>query len=145
MADQAFDTVKQDLRKAESKASQAHGGQPPKDSDVSKMSRTLQSIVDQSTDKSKEIEERKANLPKPEPPPITPPRDERAVGVGSGAHEGPLSGQNDTSNTQYGPATAGSSVRESGSELHKDTQPMADVGRQAKENLEGLPKDALRR
>lgn len=67
------------------------------------------------------------------------------MGVGSGAHEGPLSGYNDTSNTLQSPATASSSVRESGSELHKHTRPMGDVGRQAKENLEGLPKDALGR
>lgn len=102
-------------------------------------------MVDQGTDKSKEIEEHKANLPKPPQPPVSVPRDERAVGVGSGAHEGPLSAQNDTSNALHGPSTAGSSVRESGSELHKHTQPMGEVGRQAKENLGDLPKDALKR
>ena len=32
-----FDTTAQDIRKAESKVSQAHGGNPPKDSDVSAM------------------------------------------------------------------------------------------------------------
>lgn len=102
-------------------------------------------MVDQNTDKGKEIEETKSNLPKPEQPPVSVPPDTRAMGVGSGAHEGPLSHQNDTSNALHGPATAGSSVRESGSELHKHTQPMGEIGRQAKENLGDLPKDALRR
>lgn len=99
----------------------------------------------QPQNKAQEIEQHKSNLPKPEQPPTTAPADTRAMGVGSGAHEGPLSGQNDTSNTQFGPATGGSSVRESGEELHKHTRPMGDVGRQAKENLEGLPQDALKR
>jgi hypothetical protein len=37
MADQTFHTTTQDIRKPESKVSQAHGGNIPKDSDVSAM------------------------------------------------------------------------------------------------------------
>lgn len=102
-------------------------------------------MVDQNTDKAREVDQHKSNLPLPEEPPTASDwrsADQRTVGVGSGAHEGPLSGQNDTSNSLREPATAGSSVREDGSELHKHTLPMDDVGRQAKDNLKDLPKDA---
>jgi hypothetical protein len=37
MSDQTYNTIKQDVRKAESKAAQSHGGDPPKDSNVSAM------------------------------------------------------------------------------------------------------------
>lgn len=106
-------------------------------------------MVDQeNSNKGQKIEEHKSNLPLPEDPPATSDfgsADQRTVGVGSGAHEGPLSGQNDTSNILHGPTTATSGVREDGAELHKQTQPMSNVGRQAKEGLEGLPRDALGR
>ena len=44
-----------------------------------------------------------------------------------------------------GPATAGSSVREASDEWKTPTEPTSGVGRQAKEGLEGLPKDAKSR
>ncbi|RMJ28854.1 hypothetical protein PHISP_00305 [Aspergillus sp. HF37] len=143
MSDQTYNTIKQDLRKAESKAAQSHGGNPPGGSNVSAM----KSVIDQNTDKSKEVDEHKSNLPLPEQPPVASDfatANAETVGVGSGAHEGPLSGQNVTS-AGRGPATGGSSVREDGAELHKNTEPTGDVGRQAEENLSGLPKDALAR
>lgn len=65
------------------------------------------------------------------------------VGVGSGGVEGPFSGDGDTS--LRGPATAGSSVRESGEELHTNTAPLGAVGRQGEEHLKSLPKDATTR
>jgi hypothetical protein len=111
------------------------------------LTRGLQSVIDQNTDKSKEVDEHKSNLPLPEQPPAASDfatANAETVGVGSGAHEGPLSGQNVTSAAK-GPATGGSSVREDGAELHKNTQPTGDVGREAEENLGGLPKDALAR
>jgi hypothetical protein len=37
MSDSTFHTTAQDIRKAESKVSQTHGGNPPANSDVSKM------------------------------------------------------------------------------------------------------------
>lgn len=101
----------------------------------------------ENSSKGQQIEDHKSNLPLPEQPPTTSDwrsSDQRTTGVGSGAHEGPLSGQNDTSNVLRGPATATSGAREDGAELHKQTQPMSDVGRQAKDNLEGLPRDALK-
>ena len=43
-----------------------------------------------------------------------------------------------------GPATSESSVRTDGEQLGKNTQdPNSGVGRQGKDNLDGLPKDAL--
>lgn len=69
--------------------------------------------------------------------------DERNVNVGLGGREGPVSGDNNTA--LHEPATAASSVRRSGDEWHQETQPMANVGRQGKDNLSGLPKDATAR
>lgn len=156
-----FDTTGQDIRKAESKVSQAHGGNPPKESDVSAMKvrhplsfspssipilTAIQSHISQTTDKKKDIEQTKANLPLPEQPPVASDwssADQRTVNVGSGGREGPISGEGNSALRE--PATAGSSVRESGSEWHKNTEPMGNVGRQGKDNLQGLPKDALSR
>ncbi|PKY08922.1 hypothetical protein P168DRAFT_323967 [Aspergillus campestris IBT 28561] len=137
-----IDPTGQDIRKAESKVSQAHGGNPPKESDVS----ALKSHISQTTDKKKDIEQTKANLPLPEQPPVASDwssADARTVNVGSGRTEGPVSGEANSALRE--PATAGSSVRESGSELHKNTAPTSNVGRQGKDNLDGLPKDALAR
>ncbi|KAI9931912.1 hypothetical protein ASPWEDRAFT_493029 [Aspergillus wentii DTO 134E9] len=142
MSDQTFHTTAQDLRKPESHIAKVQGGKTPKDSDVS----MLKSVIDQNTDKSKEIEEHKSNLPLPEQPPTASDwqsADQRNVNVGSGRVEAPLSGDGDTALRE--PATASSSVRQSGEELHKNTAPLSNVGRQGKDNLDGLPKDALAR
>ena len=66
------------------------------------------------------------------------------MNVGSGGIE---------SNFTYGapgeglrdPATSDSSVRTDGAELLKNTDAPGKVGREGKEGLDGLPKDALKR
>ncbi|KAJ5937763.1 hypothetical protein N7454_004105 [Penicillium verhagenii] len=141
MSDATFHTTRQDLRKEESKISQKHGGNVPADSDVSKM----KSIIDQNTDKSKQIDETKANLPLPDQPPVASDwnsADQRTVNVGSGGVSGPIS--YDPNSGLEGSTTAQSSVRVDGNALHKNTAP-GNVGRQATEGLDHLPSDATSR
>ncbi|GLI71973.1 hypothetical protein PoHVEF18_000140 [Penicillium ochrochloron] len=142
MSEQTFHTTRQDLRKDEARIAQQHGGKNPSDSKVSQM----KSLVDQNTDKSKQIDEAKANLPLPDQPPVASDwnsSDQRTVNVGSGGIEGPISADNDTA--LRGPATAGSSARIDGAEMHKTTAPGGNVGRQRVEGLENLPSDATTR
>jgi hypothetical protein len=90
----------------------------------------VQSIIDQNTDKQADIEKTKANLPLPDQPPVASDwnsADQRAVNVGSGGIEGPISGENNSA--LRGPATASSSAREVGEETHRNTQPTSNVGR----------------
>lgn len=100
------------------------------------------SMLESNTDKAKEIDQRKANLPLPEQPPAAgdlKSMNADTVNVGWGGRvEGDFKG--DTAFRD--PATAASSVRESGDELHKPTAPMGDVGRQGKDNLKDPPMDA---
>ncbi|PYH99686.1 hypothetical protein BO71DRAFT_479366 [Aspergillus ellipticus CBS 707.79] len=143
MSDQTFHTTTQDLRKAESHASHAGAGNTPKNSNISAM----KSIVDQNNaDKSSKIENTKSNLPLPEQPPVASDwnsADQRTVNVGSGRFEAPVSGENNSA--LRGPATASSSVRIDGNEYHVNTEPLSKVGRQGKDNLDGLPRDAIYR
>ncbi|KAL3445359.1 hypothetical protein BJX65DRAFT_281646 [Aspergillus insuetus] len=142
MSDSTFHTTSQDLRKPESRVSHAHDGKTPKDSNISAM----KSIIDQNTDKKSQIDNVKANLPLPDQPPVASDwssADQRNVNVGSGSLEGPISGESNSA--LRGPATASSSAREIGEETHRNTQPTGDVGRQGKDNLGDLPKDALAR
>ncbi|PYI06833.1 hypothetical protein BO78DRAFT_429345 [Aspergillus sclerotiicarbonarius CBS 121057] len=143
MSEQTFHTTTQDLRKAESHASHAGAGNTPKNSNISAM----KSIVDQNNSgKQAQIDKTKANLPLPDQPPVASDwnsLDQRTVNVGSGGIEGPVSGENNSA--LRGPATASSSVRIDGNEYHKNTEPMSGVGRQGKDNLDGLPRDALYR
>ncbi|KAJ5852390.1 uncharacterized protein N7529_011775 [Penicillium soppii] len=133
MSDSTFHTTAQDIRKAESKVSQTHGGNPPANSDVSKM----KSVIDQNTNKSEEIEKTKANLPLPEQPPVASDwnsSDQRTTAVvppdNSGLREG---------------AAASSSARVDGNVLHTNTAPDSKVGRQGTEGLDHLPSDATTR
>lgn len=106
----------------------------------------LQSLVDENTNKPSEIEQHRTNLPLPEQPPTASDWQSatgKTVNVGSGATEGPFAGDNDTA--LRGPATAESSARQSQEELGRTTAPGGSVGRQGKENLQGLPKDAQAR
>ncbi|OQE15483.1 hypothetical protein PENSTE_c028G06508 [Penicillium steckii] len=123
MSDATYHTTRQDLRKEETRTAQQHGGKIPADSDVSQM----KSIIDQNTDKSKEIDQTKSNLPLPEDPPVASDwnsADQRTVNVGSGRFEGPTSLASDGGDDALrGPATASSSVRVSGDQLHKNTKP----------------------
>ncbi|PLB43478.1 hypothetical protein P170DRAFT_513842 [Aspergillus steynii IBT 23096] len=142
MSSNTFHTTTEDIRKAESKVANAHGGNIPKDSDVSAM----KSVLENNNNKQADIDQTKANLPLPEQPPKPSDwnsADQRTVNVGSGRTEGPVSFEGNSALRE--PATAGSSVRESGDELHKNTAPLNHVGRQAKEGLDGLPRDALAR
>ncbi|KAL1862285.1 hypothetical protein Plec18167_000928 [Paecilomyces lecythidis] len=142
MTDTTFHVTRDELRKPESQIAGRHHGKTPADSEVS----GLKSVIDKNTDKQKEIDEHKANLPLPEQPPKASDwqsANGRIVGTGSGQFESPVSGENNSA--LRGPATAGSSVRVDGEEYKKETQPGPGVGRQAKEQLSDLPKDALAR
>jgi hypothetical protein len=91
--------------------------------------------------KAERIEQVKANLPLPEQPPVAPDwnsSDSRTVNVGSGGVESDISTSEGSSSGLREPVTAGSEVREGGVDLSK-------VGRQGKDNLKGLPKDALKK
>ncbi|OGE56506.1 hypothetical protein PENARI_c003G07449 [Penicillium arizonense] len=139
MSEATFHTTRQDLRKPESKVSRSHHGKTPADSDVSKM----KSIIDQNTDKPAEIENAKANLPLPNQPPTASDwnsLDQRTTAVGSGRFELPP----DNSGLREG-ATAGSSARVDGQELHQSTAPGNKLGRQGVEGLDHLPSDATSR
>ncbi|KAI9819687.1 MAG: snoRNA-binding protein [Thelocarpon impressellum] len=95
--------------------------------------------------KAEIIEERKANLPLPEQPPVPSDfnsMDARTVNVGSGGV------QSDISTSSSGlrePAAADSSVRVDGNEGKTSTAPDGAVGRQGKDGLDSLPRDAVTR
>lgn len=86
------------------------------------------------------IEERKANLPLPEQPPVASDwnsADARTVNVGSG-------GQGNAEDSIRESAPGDSDVRTSGEEWKKNTYG-SNTGRQAQDNLGGLPNDAVTR
>ncbi|KAK2802575.1 hypothetical protein FQN51_004367 [Onygenales sp. PD_10] len=137
--EKTFHTTKEDIRKAESQASARHGGNIPSDSDVSAM----KSVVDSQTNKQADIDQRKANLPLPEQPPAASDLKSasmKTTGTGSGAISGSAPAGEESG--LRGPVTTDSSVRTSGGELKTGTADMSKIGRQGKEGLEGLPKDA---
>lgn len=107
----------------------------------------IQSIVDQKGPyKPEQIEQTKADLPLPDQPPTASDwtsADQRAVNFGSGRLEEPVSGENNSA--LRGPATASSSARVDGAELHQSTAPTGNVGRQGVDNLNDLPMDAKRK
>ncbi|KAH8809384.1 hypothetical protein F5884DRAFT_795485 [Xylogone sp. PMI_703] len=120
MSEATYHRVKEEIRKPESKVSKAHHGKTPADSNVS----ALKSIIDQNTDKAAEIEERKANLPLPEQPPVASDwqsLSQEGTGTGQGgSREGPIAGENNSALRE--PASVESSVR-TAEGLKKDTQP----------------------
>ncbi|KAH8698548.1 hypothetical protein BGW36DRAFT_396303 [Talaromyces proteolyticus] len=139
MSSPTFHTTADDLRKPESRTARAHGGQVPANSNVSAM----KSIISTNTNKAEEVEQVKSNLPLPDQPPVASDwnsADQRTVNVGSGRFESAQSGDSDSA--LRAPATAESSVRTDGDEYHTLTEPSSKVGRQGKDNLDGLPKDA---
>jgi hypothetical protein len=100
--------------------------------------------------KTQIIDERKANLPLPEEPPIPSDwntKDQRAVNVAKGTEESDIATQEAVAATAAettaglirGPATKGSGVRE------EDGVDLSAVGREGEEHLGGLPKDALKK
>lgn len=104
-----------------------------------------QSIVD-SRSKADVIEERKANLPLPEQPPVPSDwssADARTVNVGSGAVEEDITYGKGQSGMRE-PTTAESSARIDGEEWHVETAPTTD-GRQGHDHLPTLPADAVTR
>lgn len=167
MSGETFHTTKEDIRKAESQVSDRHGGNIPRDSNVAQMKvinspfykpikwlipymltpSVKQSIIDENQDKDAEINQRKANLPLPEQPPVASDfnsTDQSTVNVGSGRFSGAVASDEEASGLR-GPATADSSVRTSAEEWKTHTTPSSNVGRQGKEGLEGLPNDAKKR
>ncbi|MCJ1254892.1 hypothetical protein MMC24_002708 [Lignoscripta atroalba] len=140
--DETFHMTKEDVRKLESRESKAHGGNIPKDSESS----LLKSIID-SKDKSKDevISERQANLPLPEQPPVASDwtsADARKVNVGSGGVQSDIS-YGAGNDSLRGPATADSSLRTDGEQLGVNAgAPDSGMGREGKDGLDGLPKDA---
>ncbi|KAK1566286.1 uncharacterized protein LY79DRAFT_674837 [Colletotrichum navitas] len=83
--------------------------------------------------KADKIESVKANLPLPEDPPVAPDwqsADARNVNVGSGRTEAPISGDK----------PAASALRDPSSTTNVD---LNNVGRQAVEGLDDLPRDAI--
>jgi len=134
--EQTFHYTKEDVRRMEQKESAAHDGKVPADSAAA----ALQSVVDQA-DKSKAqvIEERKANLPLPDQPPVASDfnsADGSITNVGSGRVEESFSKGNDALRE---PATGDSAVRSEGATLGQG------VGREAQDNLGGIPNDAVTR
>ncbi len=91
-------------------------------------------------------EERRTNLPLPDDPPAATDfnsADQRAVDVGSGGVESDMSTGDASSAGLREPATGDSSVRTDGDAFKTNTAPDSNVGRQGKDDLEGLPKDAM--
>lgn len=87
------------------------------------------------------ISERQSNLPLPEDPPVASDwnsADARTVNVSSGDKPADFSTGAASSSGLRGPATGGSGVREEGE------VDLSGVGRQGKDGLDGLPKDATK-
>ncbi|OCL01973.1 hypothetical protein AOQ84DRAFT_349861 [Glonium stellatum] len=93
------------------------------------------------------IDERRANLPLPEQPPVASDwnsSDERTVNVGSGGREHDITASGRGSETLREPATGESDVRVSGEEWKTNTA-ASGAGREAQDGLQGLPNDAVTR
>jgi hypothetical protein len=97
--------------------------------------------------KAEIAEERKANLPLPEQPPVASDfnsADSRTVNVGSGGTQGDISHGSSAGSALHQPATGPSDVRVDGDEW-KTNATGSGMGRQAKDGLDGLPNDAVTR
>lgn len=103
-------------------------------------------LFDRHTNTQKIIDERQANLPLPDQPPKQSDwnsADERTVNVGAGGRSEDLTHEGLGSDTLRGPSTAASDVRVDGEAWQTNT---ANVGgREAKDNLGGIPNDAVTR
>ncbi|KAI9868041.1 MAG: hypothetical protein M1813_006786 [Trichoglossum hirsutum] len=140
--EQTFQHTKEDVRKLESRGAKLHGGGVPADSEAS----IMKSIVDSKSNPDI-IAERQANLPLPEQPPMPSDwnsADQRAVNVDSGRFAGDVSYGNGQSGLRS-PATGDSALRVDGQARKKETSSEERVGRQGKDELEGLPRDAVTR
>jgi len=88
------------------------------------------------------ISERQANLPLPEDPPVASDwnsADARNVNVGSGGVQSDISSGDAGTSGLREPSAQASGVREEGG------ADLSGIGRQGKDGLEGLPKDAVTR
>ncbi|KAI9813399.1 MAG: hypothetical protein M1827_004073 [Pycnora praestabilis] len=131
-SEETFHYTKEDIRKLESRESKKHGGNVPADSEAAQM----QSLVDSKKDDSV-IEERKANLPLPDQPPVASDwnsADGSKLNVGSGGVQSDVSYGKGSSSGLRGPATGDSSVRTDGEEFKTNTGADSSIGR------EGVPK-----
>ncbi|KAG8526844.1 uncharacterized protein KY384_008273 [Bacidia gigantensis] len=109
----------------------------------------MHSVVDQNQkSKADIIEERRSNLPLPDDPPVASDwnsNDPSTVNVGSGGIQSDVSYGGGSSAGLRGPATSDSGARTDGETFNKETGAPGSVGRQGHDNLDGLPKDALKR
>jgi hypothetical protein len=100
------------------------------------------------TSKQETIDERKANLPLPEQPPVASDwnsSDARTVNVGSGGAAADISSSElRGGDALRGPSTADSDVRVDGEEYKTNTAGRG-AGREGQDNLGGLPNDAVAR
>ncbi|KAA8651756.1 uncharacterized protein ATNIH1004_000652 [Aspergillus tanneri] len=119
-----FHTTIQDLRKEESKLAQAHVGKPRKESDISAM----KPVISESTNKQAEIDRAKATLHLPIQLPT--PSD--------WSFRRPYNRQWNLRLQQ--PVSGSWEMNE-----NQNTEPFGNFGRQGKDNLGRLPKDALTR
>ncbi|MCJ1374437.1 hypothetical protein MMC20_005669 [Loxospora ochrophaea] len=104
--------------------------------------------TDTTKSKAELIDERQANLPLPEQPPVASDwnsADATKVNVGSGGVESDISYGKGSEGLRE-PATSESSVRTDGEQFGVNAgAPDSGVGRQGHDNLDGLPKDALKK
>lgn len=97
------------------------------------------------TSKADIINERQQNLPLPEEPPVKSDwnsADPSTVNVGSGGVQSDVSYGGGSESGLRGPATSDSSVRTDGEQFGTNTSGPGKVGREGKDDLEGLPSDA---
>lgn len=141
MSENTYHITGEDVRKMESRESKSHGGNVPKDSDVSAikvcyfncepvhhcpLTLTQSLIAENQEPKQDKIGRVQANLPLPEDPPGPSDwnsADARTVNVGSGGISEDISALKGSSSGLREPATAESSVRVDGEELKTNTAP----------------------
>ncbi|KAI4123085.1 MAG: hypothetical protein LQ338_005456 [Usnochroma carphineum] len=95
--------------------------------------------------KAEIINERQNNLPLPEQPPVASDwnsADASKVNVGSGGVQSDVSYGGGSETGLRGPATSDSSLRTDGEQFGVNTSGPGKVGREGKDDLEGLPSDA---
>ncbi|KAL8714484.1 MAG: hypothetical protein Q9225_006570 [Loekoesia sp. 1 TL-2023] len=91
------------------------------------------------------INERQQNLPLPDQPPVASDfnsADQRTVNVGSGGVQSDVSYGGGSESGLRGPATSDSSLRTDGDQFGVNSSAPGKIGREGKDDLEGLPSDA---
>ncbi|KAI4095030.1 MAG: hypothetical protein LQ344_001877 [Seirophora lacunosa] len=95
--------------------------------------------------KAEIINERQQNLPLPDQPPVESDwnsADASKVNVGSGGVQSDVSYGGGSDSGLRGPATSDSSLRTDGEQFGINTSGPGKVGREGKDDLDGLPSDA---